>query len=259
LRLFPTPGRSFKRIPGFAAWTDFPKPLFIVLLRMRDKSLRLCSSIANLIIGKSGLNESVKKMKTKTRELKWARWSALLCSFALTAVCAIEQQTTSSAFGSVLPLHKIHVSVAQLEFNQTSQSVECVIRVYADDLENALSLHSKRQIKIDPAVANKDKRLSETVLAYLQEKFEMKNSAGRPVKLNWVGMEWQVDMFWLRVEGKMPNGLDGSQLRNRIFFDLYDDQVNIVNSKIQDKQIGLIFESKDDFKTITNRVVSKSK
>ena len=162
-------------------------------------------------------------------------------------------------------LHKVHVSVSQLEYNQKAQSVEIVLRVYADDLENALSQHSKRQIKLDPATANKDKRVVETVVAYLRDSFQLKDKAGRAVRLNWVGMEWQTDMYWLYVEGKMPavpansNALEGAQLKNKVFNELFDDQVNIVNAKIQNKQFGLMFESKDGFKTIAERVMSKTK
>ncbi|MGE0886327.1 MAG: DUF6702 family protein [Blastocatellales bacterium] len=183
-----------------------------------------------------------------------------LCLFVALVIFCVEvrmanpQSATGNLkfnFGHSLS-HKIHVSVAQIEFDQKSQSVEVVIRVYADDLENALSQHAKRQIKIDPATANKDKRINEAVIAYLRDNFELKSKAGRPVKLAFTGMEWQVDMFWLYVEGKMLTGLDGSQLRNRIFFELFDDQVNIVNTKIQNRQIGLMFEPKDGFKTIAH-------
>ena len=90
-------------------------------------------------------------------------------------------------------MHKVHVSVAQIEFNQKSQSAEIVIRVYADDLENALSQHNKRQVKIDPATAKKDKRIGETVLSYLRNNLELKAKNGSPVKLSWTGLESQVD------------------------------------------------------------------
>ncbi len=160
-------------------------------------------------------------------------------------------------------MHKVHVSVAQIEFNQKSQSVEIVIRVYADDLENALSQHAKRPVKIDPATANKNKQIGETILAYLRGNLELKTKSGATVRLNWVGLEWQVDMFWLYVEGKMPpssvktDSLDGTQLRNRVFCELFDDQVNIVNTKIREKQVGLMFESKDSFKLISASVPAK--
>ncbi|MFN0110872.1 MAG: DUF6702 family protein [Blastocatellia bacterium] len=156
--------------------------------------------------------------------------------------------------------HKVHVSVAQLEFNQKSQSVEIVVRVYADDLATAVSQHAKRPVKIDPATAGKDKQIGETILAYLRNNLELKTKTGVPVKLNWVGLEWQVDMFWLYVEGKIPppsakaaktDSLNGTQLRNRILCDLYEDQVNIVNTKIYNKQVGLMFEPKDSFKLIS--------
>lgn len=153
--------------------------------------------------------------------------------------------------------HKFHVSVTQIEYNQKEQSAEITIRVFADDLETALSQHAKRPIKIDPATANKDKRLGETVIAYLRENFQLKTAAGRPVKLGWVGLEWQTDMFWLYVEGKLASGLEGTQLRNKVFQELFEDQVNIVNSKIDGKQIGLMFDPKDDFKLISARPPAK--
>jgi hypothetical protein len=153
--------------------------------------------------------------------------------------------------------HKFHVSVTQIEYNPKEQSAEITIRVFGDDLENALSQHAKRAVKLDPATANKDKQVCETVLAYLRRAFELKSKTGRPVKLSWVGMEWQADMFWLYVEGKLPDGLEGAQLRNKVFQELFDDQVNIVNSKIDGKQIGLMFNPKDDFKLITAQPPAK--
>ena len=187
-------------------------------------------------------------------------------AWAMFCVGAISSSLTNPQSAIRNPhLHKVHVSVSQLEYNQKAQSVEIVLRVYADDLENALSQHAKRQVKLDPTTANKDKRVVETVMAYLRDNFQLKDKAGRAVRLNWVGMEWQTDMYWLYVEGKMPavpansNALEGAQLKNKVFSELFDDQVNIVNAKIQNKQFGLMFESKDGFKTIAERVMSKMK
>ena len=144
--------------------------------------------------------------------------------------------------------HKFHVSVAALEFNPKARAVEVVLRVYADDLENALSQHAKRPIKLDPA---KSKEAGEVVMAYLRSQFELKTAAGKHVKFTWVGLEAQVDMFWLYFEGKLPGGLAGAQLKNRVFCELFEDQVNIVNAKHQGKQIGTMFEPKDGFKSLS--------
>jgi len=146
--------------------------------------------------------------------------------------------------------HKVHLSVTNLEFNQPRQTVEIVIRVFTDDLENALSRGVSRTVKIDPESAGKDRRVADLVMTYLRRNFELKNKMGRPVILSWNGIEGQMEMFWLYVKGRMPGGLEGAQMRNKIFCELFDDQVNIVNAKHQGKQIGLMFESKDDFKVI---------
>ncbi|MGH9853603.1 MAG: DUF6702 family protein [Blastocatellia bacterium] len=152
----------------------------------------------------------------------------------------------------------MHVSVTHLEFNQPKQTVEIVIRVFTDDLENALSQHAKRAVKIDPATANKDKQIGDLALAYLRANFELRNKVGRPVKLNWAGLEGQMNMVWLYLKGRMPGGLAGAQLRNDVFCELFDDQVNIVNAKQQGKQIGLMFESKDGFKTLAGQSAPKA-
>jgi hypothetical protein len=146
--------------------------------------------------------------------------------------------------------HKFHVSVAVLEFNPKTQAVEVVLRVYADDLENALSQHAKRPIKLDPA---KSREAGDLVMSYLRGQFELKSAAGKPVKFAWVGLEAQADMFWLYFKGKLPGGLSGAQLKNRVFCDLFEDQVNIVNSKLQGKQTGTMFEPKDEFKPLAGK------
>jgi hypothetical protein len=150
--------------------------------------------------------------------------------------------------------HTIHVSVTNIEFDQPKQTVEIVIRVFTDDLGNALSRRSKQTAPIDPATAGKDKRFSDSVMAYLRSGFELKNKSGRPVVLSWNGIEAQsgpqADVIRIFVKGRMRGGLEGAQMRNKIFCELFDDQVNIVNAKFQGKQIGLMFESNDDFKTI---------
>ena len=141
-----------------------------------------------------------------------------------------------------------------LEFDQPKQMVEIVIRVFTDDLGNALSRRAKQAAPIDPATAGKDRQFIEQVMAYLRSGFELKNKAGRPVALSWNGIEGQpggqADMIWIFVKGRMPGGLEGAQMRNKIFCELFDDQVNIVNAKHQGKQIGLMFEPKDDFKIL---------
>lgn len=184
-------------------------------------------------------------------------WGFLIIALAILCIGALNVAhsafpTPHSPFPTPNP-HKIHVSVTNLEFNQPRQTVNIVIRVFTDDLENALSRRAEHAVKIDPATAKKDRQVVELIMAYLRSNFELKNRAGRPVALSWDGVEGPPDMFWIFVKGRSPGGLEGAQLRNKIFCELFDDQVNIVNAKHKGKQIGLMFDSKDDFKILRLR------
>lgn len=149
--------------------------------------------------------------------------------------------------------HKFHATIAQLEYNAKEQSVEAVIRFFADDFETAISQHAKREIKFNTPQALKDKANSDAVFSYVRERFELKGKNGNAVKLNWVGMEIQADMVWVYFEGKLPGGLSGAQMRNRLLQELFDDQVNIVNFKFDGKQTGTMFNVQDGFKAVPEK------
>jgi hypothetical protein len=150
-------------------------------------------------------------------------------------------------------LHKFHATIAQLEYNAKEQSVEAVIRFFADDFETAISQHAKREIKFNTPQALKDKANSDAVFSYVHERFELKGKNGNTVKLTWVGMEIQADMVWVYFEGKLPGGLSGAQMRNRLMQELFDDQVNIVNFKFDGKQTGTMFNLQDGFKVVPEK------
>ncbi|QQS47559.1 MAG: hypothetical protein IPM66_02555 [Acidobacteriota bacterium] len=149
-------------------------------------------------------------------------------------------------------MHKFHVSVSQVEFRQNDGTVEIVIRVFADDFENALSGHAKRPVRADQL--QRDEKAGELVLSYLRSALELRTRAGQPVRLNWDGMEGQTDVFWLYLKGRAPGGIEGAQMKNRIFCELFDDQVNIVNTRFGGKQVGTMFERTDGFKPITKKM-----
>jgi hypothetical protein len=157
---------------------------------------------------------------------------------------------TSHSALCTLYFHRFHVSNSQIAYNRTAQSVEIIVRVFADDFQNAISKHAGREVRLDRPEDWKDKVKTALIVSYLNDNFVLKTKAGRPVKLMWVGMEGMADMFWIYVEGRMPGGLAGAQLRNHLHCELFDDQVNVVTVKFSGKQVGLMFESKDGFKSI---------
>lgn len=168
---------------------------------------------------------------------KGRRTKDIICAF----LCICSFAYTASA-------HKFYVSITQIEYNKQEKNAEIIIRIFADDLENALGKRTGRSVKI-----GQTEDFDKKALAYLRDSFELRNRSGQVVKFNWVGKEVQTDMIWIYIEAKMPEGLGGAQLRNRILFEIFPDQVNIVNTKFNGRQTGLMFQQGDKFKSITER------
>ncbi len=141
--------------------------------------------------------------------------------------------------------HTFHTSLMRMEYNADEKSVEISIQVFAHDLEEILGRRSGQRVRLD-----KTNGLDKLVLKYLQQAVNLKNRAGEIKTFQWVGMESQADTVWLYVETKMPEGLTGAQISNHIFFDLLDDQVNLVHVKYENKKSDLVFKSGDEFKAV---------
>lgn len=142
--------------------------------------------------------------------------------------------------------HKFHTSFAEAEYNAKESSLQITLRTFPDDLELALNKRNgKKNVRLD-----RKQETEPLLIAYLQETFQLKNAKGETVKLSWVGMDAGVDSAWLYFEAPMPEGFEGAQLRNGFLFDLYDDQINLVNVKQDERKHALTFKNGDTFQPL---------
>jgi hypothetical protein len=141
--------------------------------------------------------------------------------------------------------HKFHTSFTEASYNAKEGSLEITLRTFPDDLENILGRRRGRPVRLD-----RKQEAEPLLLAYLQETFQLKRAGGETVKLSWIGMDAGVDSAWLYFEARMPEGVAGAQLRNQFMFDLFDDQINLVNIKQGDKKRALTFKKADGFQSL---------
>jgi hypothetical protein len=132
--------------------------------------------------------------------------------------------------------HKYYTSLAQVEYNAGEKSVEITLRIFADDLELALTRRAGSKVRLD-----RTKDADRLVLAYLRETFEIRNRDGETKALKWVGMELRSGVAWLYVEAEMPEGLAGARLRDHVLFDLFVEQVNTVSVRYPGARGDLVF------------------
>ncbi|MEY4168614.1 MAG: hypothetical protein RIR52_2438 [Acidobacteriota bacterium] len=178
-----------------------------------------------------------------------------VCLILLVALLlpAMSVMPLTTLMASSAPGHKFHVSVSQVEYDRAKQTARIMIRVFADDLQAAVSRHVGRELKIQGAPIGNDREMGGLIHSYVRDRLELRTRDGREVRLGWAGLEATPDVIWLYVEGRVAGGLAGTRLRNRLFCELFEDQVNIVNTIHQQKTIGVMFEPKDDFKALTER------
>lgn len=163
----------------------------------------------------------------------------------LTFVTTLLLIVVSATLAPRATAHTFHTSLMSVEYNHQEQLVEISLQVFSHDLETILTRRNRRNVRL-----GKTPDAEALTFAYLQEAVIIRNAAGEQKTLLWVGMETKANAVWLYFESKMPEGLDGAQLRNRIFFDLLDDQVNLVHLKDEDKKNDLVFKSGDGFKPV---------
>ena len=172
---------------------------------------------------------------------------ALTFTFAAAAV-ALAAATPHAPRASA---HKFHTSFTEANYNAEAGTLEVTLRTFPDDLEAALR---RRAPATPPAAEDRKKEFEGRVAAYVAETFRLETPAGEPIKITWVGMDAGVDSAWLYFEARLPANLEGVRLRNHLLFDLFDDQINLVNLKTKGGRTALRFErGKADFQTASFR------
>ena len=151
---------------------------------------------------------------------------------------------------SALRAHPIHTSIAEADYNRTSQKLEVALRVYIDDFEAALSARAKRLITLDQTPPSEFDSLAR---AYLAETFTIRAPDGRTAARQWVGRNVKADVneLWFFFEISLPGGPEGIRLRHGALGEIFPTQINSVRVRDGDgRKTTLVFLPKQSEKTV---------
>jgi hypothetical protein len=128
--------------------------------------------------------------------------------------------------------HPYHVSRAEVNWNQKTGNFEVALCLWPADLEKAISIAQGKPIDLD-----KVENLDELMKSYIEKKFlirsaplvnEAQELAKPNLNIRWVGHEKTIKQAWLYFEIKGERTVSRWTIENRIFFELNDDQMNLV-------------------------------
>jgi hypothetical protein len=122
-------------------------------------------------------------------------------------------------------IHDFHTSLAEVQYNASERVLEVSLRVFTDDLEDALLRENGgKAIRVtdagtaDPFIKN-----------YLAKNFSVIDGGNRRRPINLLGKEITVDVTWIYFEIKDIDNLSGKRLQNAVLTEVFDDQINMVN------------------------------
>lgn len=133
--------------------------------------------------------------------------------------------------------HEFHTSLAEMHYNTQSKSLEVSLRVFSDDLENALGKANNRTVRVD-ATDGTDLLIKQ----YLAKNFSVIDSKNNRKPLTWVGKEIAVDVTWLYFEIPLTEDLTGLKIQNSVLCEVFEDQVNIVNVNYRNQKRTYLFK-----------------
>ncbi len=136
-------------------------------------------------------------------------------------------------------VHKYYVSVTQINYVPSEQSVQIISRIFVDDLEKLLRERYDETITL--IAINEESSNNAYIEKYLKEKLKIKIN-GKEARLTFVGKEYDADIVkcYLEVEGVKK--IESIEISNQVLFDLFDEQQNIVKTKIYSKQKSFLLD-----------------
>lgn len=137
------------------------------------------------------------------------------------------------ACGAATPAlaHPLHTTITQVAFR--GDSLRAIIRVFADDFGRAV--HGLGAGDPAPTAVS-----DSAAAAYVRSRFTITGAGGRLVTLRWCGMERREGAYLMCVAGAAGR-MAGTSVHSRLHWELYADQVNIVQATSGRRRETLLF------------------
>lgn len=140
-------------------------------------------------------------------------------------------------------LHKFYVSVTQVDHVPDKKAVQIITRIFIDDFETLIRERYDKTVTL--VEANESEKIEGYMQHYLKDKFMVKIN-GKAVRVNFIGKEYDRDVVKCYLEIENVDHINSMEISNKVLFDLFPDQQNIIKTKINTKHKSFILEASDD-------------
>lgn len=133
--------------------------------------------------------------------------------------------------------HKFYVSLTEIRYNVQSERLELSMRIFPDDLDQALL--ERNGIQSQLATDDEHDDADSLMKAYLLERFSLQ-ADGVEIAFSYLGKESESDAIWCYFESGPLVTPQELLIRHEILTEIFPDQVNIVQVYFQSWNKGLL-------------------
>lgn len=140
-------------------------------------------------------------------------------------------------------LHKYYISLTKVEYKEESNSVQITMRIFIDDLQEAINTTYHKNLELDEA--NKSNEIDTLIRKYISPKFKVTINKVEST-YSYLGKEFENDVVYLYLEIKKIKMINAIEIKNDVLMELFSDQINIIKLKINgSKKTFLLTNQKD--------------
>jgi hypothetical protein len=137
-----------------------------------------------------------------------------------------------SVFASVVS-HPFYISMTEINYNNTSKTVEVSVRIFTDDFEKTLRKNCNCKVDL---LASQDKKGMERLAAdYIVKHLQIKVD-GQAKNLEFVGSQQEQESTWNHFMIKNISQVKRLEINNKLLHDYSEEQINMLHIKVNGKE-----------------------
>ena len=138
--------------------------------------------------------------------------------------------------------HPLHTTLVQLTYDEHTRILDASIRVFAGDFAAAVAKRAGAKTPDDDRVAEA------AAFQYVTNTLRISDAAGHALPLTWCGSRRANDVLWLCVRASNAAAPSALVLSDQMLCELFDDQINIVQSVAGAQRTSMLFTKGDGAK-----------
>ncbi len=144
--------------------------------------------------------------------------------------------------------HPFYVSVLEMRYNEKSNTLECALKLFTDDLETAIE-QSMGHNKLFLSEQREHHAADSLIWKYVSQRIKINNKP-----LRYVGREGNIDAQWIYFEIPVDPKDEHSLLLWNTFVEVLPGQKNILHFRLGANQQTYIFDKKNTSQNLSLRL-----